>query len=87
MVISLPPDLEAFAHRLVEAGKYASVEDVLADGVRALIDREETYQGRFEELRREVQVGIDALDRGESQNLETALDSIRQKMQQRYGNP
>jgi antitoxin ParD1/3/4 len=85
MVISLPLELEEFARRQVEAGKYASVEDVLADGVRALIDREELYQGRFEELCQEVQIGISELERGESQDLETAMDSIRQNMRQRYG--
>jgi hypothetical protein len=39
----------------------------------------------IEELRREVQIGIDALDRGESQDLDTAIDGLRQKMRQKYG--
>jgi antitoxin ParD1/3/4 len=84
MIISLPPELEAFAHQQIESGKYTSIEEVLADGVRALIDREDIYQGRIEELRREVQIGVDALDRGESQDLDTAIGSIRQKIHQRY---
>ena len=87
MVISLPADLEAFVQDQVEAGKYDSVEAVLVEGLLALIDREATYQGRFAELRREVQVGLDALDRGESQDLGIALEHLRHKMQQRYGNP
>ena len=41
MMISLPPELEAFAHRQVENGKYGSIEALLAAGVRALIDRED----------------------------------------------
>jgi putative addiction module CopG family antidote len=85
MMISLPPELEAFAHQQIESGKYTSIEEVLADGVRALIDREDIYQGRIEELRREVQIGTEALDRGESQDLDTAIGNIRQKMHQRYG--
>jgi antitoxin ParD1/3/4 len=85
MMISLPPELEAFAHQQIESGKYTSIEEVLADGVRALIDREDIYQGRIEELRREVQIGTDALDRSESQDLDTAIDHIRQKMHQCYG--
>ncbi len=84
MMISLPPELEAFAHQQIESGKYTSIEEVLADGVRALIDREDIDQGRIEELRREVKIGTDALDRGESQDLDTAIEQIRQKMHQRY---
>jgi hypothetical protein len=32
------------------------------------------------ELRRELQIGVDALARGESQDLDTAIDALRQKM-------
>ena len=42
MMISLPPELEAFAHRQVENGKYGSIEALLAAGVRALIDRDDS---------------------------------------------
>jgi antitoxin ParD1/3/4 len=84
MMISLPPELEAFAHQQIEAGKYSSIEEILADGIRALIDREPMNQARIEELRQELQVGVDALERGESQDLDSAIDALRQKMRQRY---
>ena len=64
MMISLPPELEAFAHRQVENGKYGSIEALLAAGVRALIDRDDIYEGRLEELQREAQIAIDSLERG-----------------------
>jgi antitoxin ParD1/3/4 len=86
MPISLPPELEAFAYRQIEAGRYGSIEELLVDAVRALSHQEEDiYQGRLEELRQEAQVGIDALERGESQDMETAMDDLRQKMRQKYG--
>jgi putative addiction module CopG family antidote len=84
MMISLPPELEAFAHRQIEAGNYTSVEELLVDGMHALIDREAIYQERVAELRQELQIGAEALERGESQDLDTAIDSLRQKMRQRY---
>ena len=87
MMISLPPELEAFAHRQVENGKYGSIEALLAAGIRALIDREDIYEGRLEELQREAQIGIDSLERGEKLDLDTAMDSLRLKMRQRYGQP
>jgi putative addiction module CopG family antidote len=84
MMISLPPELEAFAHRQIEAGNYTSVEELLVDGMHALIDRETIYQERLEALRQDLQIGAEALERGESQDLDTAIDSLRQKMRQRY---
>ena len=54
MMISLPPELEAFAHRQVENGKHGSIEVLLAAGIRVLIDREDIYEGRLEELQREA---------------------------------
>ncbi|NJM49359.1 MAG: type II toxin-antitoxin system ParD family antitoxin [Alkalinema sp. RU_4_3] len=84
MMISLPPELEAFAHRQIEAGNYISVEELLVDGMHALIDRETIYQERVAELRQELQIGAEALERGESQDLDTAIDSLRQKMRQRH---
>jgi hypothetical protein len=36
-----------------------------------------------EELRRELPIGVDALARGESQDLDTAIDALRQKMRDR----
>jgi putative addiction module CopG family antidote len=84
MMISLPPELEAFAHRQIEAGNYTSVEELLVDGMNALIDRETINQERLESLRQELQIGAEALERGESQDLDVAIDSLRQKMRQRY---
>ncbi len=37
----------------------------------------------IDELRRELQIGVDALARGESQDLDTAIDALRQKMRDR----
>ena len=87
MMISLPPELEAFAHRQVENGRYGSIEALIAAGVRALIDQEDIYEGRLEELQREAQIGIDSLERGEKLDLDTAMHSLRLKMRQRYGQP
>ncbi len=84
MMISLPPELEAFAHQQIELGKYTSIEEILVDGMRALIDRDAIEQGRMEELRQELKIGADALARGESQDLDTAIDALRQKMRDRY---
>lgn len=86
MPISLPPELEAFVHRQIEAGRYTSIEELLIEAVRALSNLEENLDPEHvAELQQEVQLGIDALDRGESQDLDSAIYHLRQKMWQKYG--
>jgi putative addiction module CopG family antidote len=36
MPISLPPELEEFANHQLDSGKYASIEEILVAGLRAL---------------------------------------------------
>ncbi|BDT15619.1 MAG: type II toxin-antitoxin system ParD family antitoxin [Arthrospira platensis PCC 7345] len=48
----------SFLESLVESGKYPSAEDAIATGIRLLADRERIYQGRFEELQRDIMVGV-----------------------------
>jgi antitoxin ParD1/3/4 len=85
MPIALPPELEKFARQQIENGTYHSIEEVLVEGVRSLWEKEDLYKGRLEELRQDAQRGIESVARGELIDLDTAMDAIREKMQQRYG--
>jgi antitoxin ParD1/3/4 len=62
MTNSLPPDLAAFVQASVAAGTYDSPEAVVVAGVRLLQERQQKYD---EYVRREVQKGLDELERGE----------------------
>ena len=42
--ITLPDDMAEAVARKVESGAYASVSDIVRDGVRALMDREEAIE-------------------------------------------
>lgn len=44
---------------------------------------EDVYQGRFQQLRQEIRVGIDAADRGELVDAEEVFQHLRLKLQQR----
>jgi len=57
----LPTDVQDFVKQALATGDYASEEEVLVAGVRAL--RELTQ--RHAALRADIQIGIDELDRGE----------------------
>lgn len=44
---------------------------------------EKVYKGRFKELQHEIQIGIDAAERGELVDAEEVFQRLRRKLQQR----
>lgn len=55
---------EALAHKLVESGRYASINDVLRDGMQLLEEREALREFKLHELRSAIQHGLDSGDAG-----------------------
>jgi antitoxin ParD1/3/4 len=51
---------EAFAKELVASGRYASVSEVLRDGLRLMEEREALREWKLAELRKAIQEGIDS---------------------------
>ena len=52
-------------------------------GIKLVEERERIYQGRFEELQREIAIGIEAAERGEVVDGETVFRNLQQRLQQR----
>lgn len=71
MTEALPPDVRDFVHQQVATGHYQSEAEVIAAGVRVLQELEQ----RRDQLRKEIQAGVDELDRGEG--IELAADELR----------
>ena len=83
MEISLEPELERFIQSLVSNGQYKSVNEAVNALLKLLMERELIYQRRFEELRQEILIGIEASNRGETLDSETVFNSLQQKLQKR----
>ena len=81
MSISLTPELEEFIQNQVASGKYSSTEEVIIAGIKLLEEREKIYQGRFEELKREIMVGVEASERGEVIDGREVIEKLRQRNQ------
>jgi antitoxin ParD1/3/4 len=64
MNISLTPELERFVNQKVESGKYQTASEVVRDGLRLLLEREELHHKKLEDLRRDIAVGLDQADQG-----------------------
>lgn len=65
MHIPLPRDLEELIERKVEAGEYESASELVVEALYLLAARDRFLEGEREELRREIQIGIDQCERGE----------------------
>ena len=60
MNISLTHDLEQFITTKLKSGRYTSASEVIRAGLRLLVERDQLYQIRLEELRKDIQKGIDS---------------------------
>lgn len=60
MNISLTPHLEELVKGKVESGLYNSASEVMRDALRLLEERDQLRDLRLEELRRDIQKGIDS---------------------------
>jgi antitoxin ParD1/3/4 len=77
MNVSLTPELEQYVQEKVSSGLYYSASEVIREGLRLLRERE-LQQTRLQELRQEIQVGLDS---GEATPLD--MPAIKAKARQR----
>ena len=77
--VSLTPEQRRFVQQQLDAGRYASAEEVLLQGLRQLEDQEEFIAANREEFRRKIEEGEAAADRGELVDGEAVMDAWRQE--------
>ena len=65
MHVSLTTHLEEYVREKVESGLYNSNSEVVREALRLMGERDRLREIRLEELRKEIQIGIDQADRGE----------------------
>ena len=68
MNLNLPSDINAFVKSLVSEGRFDSEEAAIIEGVRMLMGREQ--------LKAEIQVGIDQLDNGQHFDEATVFEEV-----------
>lgn len=77
MNVSLTPELEQYIQEKVSTGMYYSASEVVREGLRLLKEREQLQQIRLQELRQDIQAGIDS---GEATPLD--MQAIKAKARQ-----
>lgn len=78
MNVSLTPELEQYVQEKIATGMYYSASEVVREGLRLLQERDQLQQIRLQELRQEIQAGLDS---GEATPLN--MQAIKAKARQR----
>ncbi|HAG80699.1 MAG TPA: type II toxin-antitoxin system ParD family antitoxin [Cyanobacteria bacterium UBA12227] len=83
MTLLLTPELEMFIQNQIASGKYTSTNEVIIAALKLLEKRERIYQGRFEELQREIAIGLEEAERGELIDADIVFNHLREKLAKR----
>lgn len=81
MNVSLTPELEKLVNERVRSGMYSSASEVVREALRLLNEQEEVRRRRLEELRKEIQIGLDQVNRGEGVPLD--IPKIKSRLRKR----
>jgi antitoxin ParD1/3/4 len=60
-----PADLQPYVDEMLASGRYEHVSEIILEGVYLHRDREWLRRHKHNELKKEIQLGLDELDRGE----------------------
>ncbi len=79
--VSLTPEQDAFIDEVLDKGEYRNASEAMRDAIRALQARREMDALKLDKLRLSIKAGVEALDRGEydeveDANLDTYLDGL-----------
>ena len=77
MSVTISAEFESFVERAVASGRYRSEDEVLANALRLLSERER----RWLALRDDIQVGLDDIESGDVAPLD--VEDVKQRGRQR----
>ena len=80
MNVSVGREFEEYVRAKVESGDYASVSEVVRDGLRLMREKEQLFEARLQSIRGDIQNGIDQIERGESRDGETVMAELKAKL-------
>ncbi len=80
MNVSLTPELEEYVAAKVKSGLYNSASEVVREGLRLVHEQDQLREIKLSGLKKEVQKGIDQLERGEFTEYESADELLADLM-------
>ncbi len=76
MTISLPKDVQAIIRAKVESGEFSSESDVVAAGVRMLLEDDQLREKQTNLLRSMIQEAVEEFNRGDFVEMDEAFDEV-----------
>lgn len=70
--VNLTAEQDAFIEEVVRVGKYQNASEAVRDAVRGWQERLKADELKLERLRQSIKAGVEALDRGEYDEVEDA---------------
>ena len=84
MNVNLTPEMESMISSKVASGLYNSASEVVREALRLMSEKDELRRIKLENLRAEIKIGLDQLDRGEGIDGPTAMEEIRQNLLRKH---
>ncbi|MEZ2276988.1 MAG: type II toxin-antitoxin system ParD family antitoxin [Microcoleus sp.] len=82
MNITLKPEQSELIQQKLNSGKYNNAEEVIAEALQLLYQRDREYETWVEETRGKVDVAIDELRRGEGIDGNVVVAQLKEKLRQ-----
>ncbi len=83
MNVSVGKEFEEYVKGKVASGDYASVSEVVRDGLRLLREKDLVLEARLQALRGEIQKGLDQADAGQLLDGPAVMAELRDLIQRR----
>ena len=83
MNVSLTPELEQIINFKVQSGLYNSASEVVREGIRLLQQRDEMYHNKLEALRRDIDEGVKASEKGLVRDGREVMAGVKSRLMQR----
>ena len=65
MTVALPSELEELVNAKIQSGQYHSAGEVIREGLRLLEEKDTLRQIKFDQLRKDIAVAVEAEERGD----------------------
>jgi antitoxin ParD1/3/4 len=82
MNITLKPEQSELIQQKLNSGKYNNAEEVIAEALQLLYQRDREYETWVEETREKVDVAIEELRRGEGIDGNIVIAQLKEKLRQ-----
>ena len=82
MNITLKPEQAELIQQKLNSGKYNNAEEVIAEALQLLSQRDLEYQTWVEETREKVDIAIEELRRGEGIDGDVVITQLKEKLRQ-----